>query len=77
MHKREHFSLPLFDEPLPGAARPPADAELAAARRLARRIGRLADHSPEQVRAGQQICRHLLAMLRGAEGNPRPGAVRH
>jgi len=40
------------------------DPHLEAARLLARRIGRLPDHSPEQVRAGQQICRHLVEMLR-------------
>jgi hypothetical protein len=39
---------------------------LQAARRLSRRIARLPDHSPEQLRAGQMICRHLVAMLEEA-----------
>ena len=40
---------------------------LLAARRLARRMARLPDQSPEQVRAGRMICRHLVAMLKEAE----------
>jgi hypothetical protein len=39
---------------------------LQAARRLSRRIARLPDHSPEQLRAGRMICRHLVAMLEEA-----------
>ena len=66
-------SLSLFEDPpseewVTTPADPPArsrrDRHLAAARRLARRIGRLPDHSEAQVEAGQSICRHLLAMLR-------------
>lgn len=49
------------------AARGGGDPHLVAARRLARAIGRLPDHSPEQTRAGQAICRHLLALLEEAE----------
>jgi hypothetical protein len=61
------------------AAQPPrADSQAAqrqhllAARRLARRMARFADQSPEQLRAGRQICRHLVAMLKEAETSPRP-----
>ena len=43
------------------------DPHLIAANRLARAIRRLPDHSPEQTRAGQAICRHLLALLEEAE----------
>lgn len=70
-------SLPLFpDEAQPaarsradvaGAARGGGDPHLIAANRLARSIRRLPDHSPEQTRAGQAICRHLLALLEEAE----------
>jgi phosphate uptake regulator len=45
---------------------------LLAARRLARRMARFADESPEQLRAGRQICRHLVAMLKEAETATRP-----
>lgn len=45
---------------------------LLAARRLARRMARFADQSPEQLRAGRQICRHLVAMLKEAETSTRP-----
>jgi hypothetical protein len=45
---------------------------LLAARRLARRMVRFADQSPEQLRAGRQICRHLVAMLKEAETSTRP-----
>ena len=58
-------SLPLFDE-LPQRKRRPRAIEerhLQAARQLSRRIARLPDQSPEQLRAGKLICRHLLAML--------------
>jgi hypothetical protein len=40
---------------------------LVAARRLARRIARLPDQSPEQLHTGRMICRHLVAMLKEAE----------
>lgn len=43
------------------------DPHLIAANRLARAIRRLPDHSPEQTRTGQAICRHLLALLEEAE----------
>jgi len=76
-------SLFLFDE-TPARERGPRvekpaktarDRHLEAARRLSRRIGRLPDHSDQQVEAGQSICRHLLAMLReslapGGAGRP-------
>jgi hypothetical protein len=45
---------------------------LLAARRLARRMTRFADQSPEQLRASRQICRHLVAMLKEAETSTRP-----
>jgi hypothetical protein len=64
-------SLPLFDDPAPAAATPVARAapehHLQAARRLSKRMARLADQSPEQVRAGHLICRHLIAMLEQAQ----------
>jgi hypothetical protein len=63
-------SLPLFDPPAESA-----DVQrrhLAAARRLAKRMARLRDHSPEQLRAGRMICRHLVAMLKEIEANQRP-----
>ncbi len=72
-------SLPLFAELSPGrskelvesgvqarrrrASQPVGDRHLAAARRLAKAIRRLPDHSAEQTRAGQAICRHLIALL--------------
>jgi len=58
-------SLSLFDE----APRDRADTQrrhLAAARRLSKRMARLRDRS-EQTRAGRQICRHLVAMLKDIE----------
>jgi hypothetical protein len=58
-------SLPLFDE-LPQREQPARarkDRHLQAARQLSRRMARLPDQSPEQLRAGQLICRHLVAML--------------
>ncbi len=48
-------------------ARDPQQRHLIAARRLARRMAMLRDQSPEQVRAGRMICRHLVAMLKEAE----------
>ena len=79
-------SLPLFDESPPvgtaanvaKAAAPRASvrplearqAHLSAARRLARQMRRFADRSAEQVRAGQQICRHLVAMLEDVDPPP-------
>ena len=50
-----------------GASRGGGDPHLIAANRLARAIRRMPDHSPEQTRAGQAICRHLLALLEEAE----------
>jgi hypothetical protein len=50
---------------------PGAQRHLIAARRLSRRIGRYADQSPEQLRAGRLICRHLVAMLKEAEAEPK------
>jgi hypothetical protein len=44
------------------------DSHLIAAKRLARAMRRFPDHSPEQTRAGQAICRHLLALLDESEG---------
>ncbi len=76
-------SLPLFEEAaderthVEVAAAPPlspgpnrrseGESHLAAARRLARRMPSLPAHSPEQVAAGQRICRHLIAMLQAGE----------
>ena len=65
-------SLPLFRE-----LEPPRDGKrvvrdrslnphLSAARRLSRVVRRLPDHSAEQTRAGQAICRHLIALLQEA-----------
>lgn len=45
------------------AALTPSQRHLAAARRLAKGMWRLPDHSREQTRAGQAICRHLIASL--------------
>jgi hypothetical protein len=62
--------LPLFDVPVGVAAEdaeregPARDPHLAEARRLSRVIRRTRDRSPEQVRTGRLICRHLVAMLR-------------
>ena len=59
-------SLSLFEDDVAPAAKParrPRDRHLEAARRLARRIAGLPDHSEAQVETGQSICRHLLAML--------------
>jgi hypothetical protein len=75
-------SLSLFDDPPPAktavapamarSARETQQRHLLAARRLARRMARFADQSPEQLQAGRQICRHLVAMLKEAETLPRP-----
>jgi hypothetical protein len=66
-------SLPLFDEP---EAVPPAPAagerHLRAARQLSRHMGRLPDQSPEQLRAGHLICRHLIAMLEASAAPAKP-----
>ena len=48
---------------LAGDGQPSADRHLVAARRLAKAIRRLPDHSVEQTRAGQAICQHLIALL--------------
>jgi hypothetical protein len=64
-------SLSLFDE----SPRERADSQrrhLAAARRLSKRIARLPDRSEEQTRAGRQICRHLVAMLKDIEAQQQP-----
>lgn len=79
MNAPTHESLWLFAdpaEPRAPARRRPVDPHLQAARRLAQRIGSLADHSPEQVQAGQEICRHLVAMLRAAAPDERRGGGR-
>ena len=65
------------DDRMPGAehrrtgaassSRGGGDHHLIAANRLARAIRRMPDHSPQQTRAGQAICRHLLALLEEAE----------
>jgi hypothetical protein len=68
-------SLPLFDEPKAAAPVVAAgERHLRAARQLSRRIGRLPDQSPEQLRAGHLICRHLIAMLEAAETLAKPRA---
>ena len=67
-------SLPLFDE-LPQRERPARarnDRHLQAARQLSRRMARLPDQSPEQLRAGQLICRHLVAMLEQSKAADDP-----
>ena len=46
------------------------DRHLAAARRLSRRMRKLRDRSPEETRAGLQICRHLRALLTDADNQP-------
>jgi len=63
-----HQTLSLFDEP----SRDRLDAQrrhLAAARRLSNRMARLPDRSAAQTRAGVQICRHLVAMLKDVEAH--------
>ena len=74
-------SLSLFDdapEVVPGRPRSPRatrtaeQQHLLAARRLARRMARFADQSPEQLEAGREICRHLVAMLKESADAARP-----
>jgi hypothetical protein len=66
-------SLPLFDEPASPRRMPsPDDRHLQAARQLSRRIGRFRDQSPEQLRAGHLICRHLIAMLEASAVAEKP-----
>ena len=66
-------SLPLFEDPAPTRPVPPADERhLQAARQLSRRIGRLPDQSPAQLRAGHLICRHLIAMLEASAVAEKP-----
>jgi hypothetical protein len=67
-------SLPLFDELPQREPRPRLrhDRHLDAARQLSRRMARLPDQSPEQLRAGRMICRHLIAMLEQAEAAKDP-----
>ncbi|MCZ6644332.1 MAG: hypothetical protein O7F71_22365 [Gammaproteobacteria bacterium] len=48
---------------------------LRAARRLSRVVRKHPDHSREQTRAGQAICRHLIALLEEA-GQESAGAIR-
>lgn len=48
---------------------------LLAARRLARKMRKLPDHSPEQTRAGLAICEQLKAFLRDGITDP-DGATR-
>jgi len=63
-------SLSLFDDAPRDRPHDRADAQrrhLAAARRLSKRMARLPDRSAEQTRAGRQICRHLVAMLKDIE----------
>jgi len=65
-------SLPLF-EPIEARPRPNLpQRHLAAARRLSKRIAKFADQSPEQLRTGRLICRHLVAMLKEIESNQTP-----
>jgi hypothetical protein len=67
-------SLPLFEDlpPLTRSPRGLEDRHLQAARQLSRRMARLPDQSPEQLRAGQLICRHLIAMLQQTEAADAP-----
>lgn len=68
-------SLSLFDEAPRDRRHDRADAQrrhLAAARRLSERMARLRDRSAEQTRAGRQICRHLVAMLKDIEAQQTP-----
>ncbi len=76
-------SLPLFSdlEPVRGGRggkgivrnrnrNRPVNRHLRAARRLSRAVRKLPDYSEEQTRAGQAICRHLLALLEEAAEQP-------
>jgi hypothetical protein len=66
-------SLSLFDEPNPQPTpTPTGDRHLRAARQLSRRIARLPDQSPAQLRAGHLICRHLIAMLEASAAAKQP-----
>ena len=74
-------SLSLFDDAPQAAFRRPRSPRvirsaeqhhLLAARRLARRMARFADQSPEQIEAGREICRHLVAMLKESADAARP-----
>ena len=47
---------------------PPSGVDhLAAARRLQRRLRKAPVRSPEEIRAGRLICRHLVALLQASE----------
>lgn len=50
----------------PGATQRPID-HLAAARRLQRRLRKAPVRSPEEIRAGRLICRHLVALLQSGQ----------
>ena len=67
-------SLALFAElapaPAPRALPSAGQRHLAAANRLAKRMRRLKGHSEEQTKAGQAICRHLLALLEESSTTP-------
>ena len=72
-------SLPLFADldPVPDdkriiRRRRPLNRHLRAARRLSGILRKLPDHSEEQTRAGQAICRHLIALLEEVD----PEAIR-
>lgn len=56
-----------------GAARrlSPEDRHLRAAWRLSRGMWRYPEYSPEQIRAGRAICRHLRALLAESTGQVR------
>ena len=61
-------SLPLFRELEPAHGKRAVrgrslSPHLRAARRLSRVVRKLPDYSDEQTRAGQAICRHLIALL--------------
>jgi len=51
----------------PGVNSPLRVDHMAATRRLRSKLRRAQAHSPEEVKAGRLICRHLLAMLHEAQ----------
>ncbi len=75
-------SLPLFIELEPARKRESVvlnrsvnrnrsvNPHLRAARRLSRAVRKLPDYSEEQTRAGQAICRHLIALLEETAQEP-------
>ena len=62
----------LGNAPQPGDPRQHrnGNAHLRAVRRLYRDVRRAKHRSPQQTRAGQLICRHLIALLQSEESSP-------